>query len=139
MKALCLLIVALFGGYRLHAQSFSIDWFTIDGGGGTSVGGAFVLSGSIGQPDAGALSGGVFVLEGGYWSGVMENSAIPTLHIALSNGMILISRGPNTPGFVLQQSDSLSSPVWGDAPSANANPVSITLSGTARFYRLIRR
>ena len=36
-----------------HAQSYSIDWFTIDGGGGTSTGGVYSLSGTIGQPDAG--------------------------------------------------------------------------------------
>ena len=34
------------------AQSFSIHWFRIDGGGGTSSGGAFALSGMPGQPDA---------------------------------------------------------------------------------------
>lgn len=34
------------------AQSYSIDWFTIDGGGGTSTGGVYSVSGTIGQPDA---------------------------------------------------------------------------------------
>jgi len=50
-----------------HAQPFSIDWYTIDGGGGTSSGGSFVLSGTIGQPDAGVLSGGAFTVYGGFW------------------------------------------------------------------------
>ena len=35
------------------AQSYQIDWFTIDGGGGTSTGGVYSVSGTIGQPDAG--------------------------------------------------------------------------------------
>ena len=30
------------------AQSYSIDWFTIDGGGGTSTGGVYSVSGTIG-------------------------------------------------------------------------------------------
>ena len=52
-----------------HAQ-FSIPSFTIDGGGGTrSTGGAFSLGGTIGQPDAGLLSGSSFTLLGGFWSG----------------------------------------------------------------------
>ncbi len=51
------------------AQDFAIDWYTIDGGGGTSTGGDFVLSGTIGQPDAGALTGGDFALVGGFWGG----------------------------------------------------------------------
>jgi len=37
---------------RAAAQSYSIDWFTIDGGGGMSTGGVFSVSGTIGQPDA---------------------------------------------------------------------------------------
>jgi hypothetical protein len=142
MKALCLLIVALFVSHRLPAQRFSLDWFTIDGGGGTSVGASFALSGSIGQPDAGTLRGGVFVLEGGFWSGVMitENFVVPALNIQLVSGIIMISWDPKTPGFVLQQSDSLSSPAWADAPSGNTNPVSVAINSNAtRFYRLIRR
>ena len=49
------------------AQQFSIDWYTIDGGGGTSSNGQYVVSGTIGQPDAGAMSGGNFTLQGGFW------------------------------------------------------------------------
>ncbi|MBL0869829.1 MAG: hypothetical protein IBJ18_04555 [Phycisphaerales bacterium] len=52
----------------------SITWYTIDGGGGTSTGGTFVLSGTIGQPDAGTLSGGTFTLRGGFWPGVGERT-----------------------------------------------------------------
>jgi hypothetical protein len=50
------------------AQSYALGWFTIDGGGGTSTGGVFMVSGTIGQPDAGMMSGGNFTLEGGFWS-----------------------------------------------------------------------
>ena len=51
----------------------SCDWWSIDAGGGTSSGGAFVLQGTIGQVDAmaesgGAMTGGAFVLAGGYWT-----------------------------------------------------------------------
>jgi hypothetical protein len=49
------------------AQDFAIDWHTLDGGGGTSTGGAYSLSGTIGQPDAGAMSGGGYALVGGFW------------------------------------------------------------------------
>jgi len=63
LAALC---IALCSAPAL-AQPFSIDFFTIDGGGGTSSGGGFTLSGTIGQPDAGTLSGGGFTLTGGFW------------------------------------------------------------------------
>ncbi|MBI1825577.1 MAG: hypothetical protein HY287_13185 [Planctomycetes bacterium] len=49
-------------------EEFDLSWHTIDGGGAMrSTGGAFKLSGTIGQPDAGLLSGGEFSLSGGFW------------------------------------------------------------------------
>jgi hypothetical protein len=54
-------------------DSFDIPWYTIDGGGGTSAGGSFVLSGTIGQPDAGAfMTAGAFDLAGGFWTAFGE-------------------------------------------------------------------
>tara|TARA_E500000318_G_scaffold12972_2_gene11923 strand:- start:46 stop:462 length:417 start_codon:yes stop_codon:yes gene_type:complete len=52
--------------------SFEITWYTIDAGGtNNSTGGSFALSGTIGQPDAGAaMTGGQFSLTGGFWPGV---------------------------------------------------------------------
>ncbi len=50
------------------AAPFSIPWWTVDGGGGTSLGGGFAVSGTIGQPDAGTLSGGSYTIRGGFWS-----------------------------------------------------------------------
>jgi hypothetical protein len=57
-------ILALFGSACVFAnsasaQSYSIDWFTIDGGVGTSTGGVYSVSGTIGQPDAGVGGGGI--------------------------------------------------------------------------------
>lgn len=52
------------------AQSgpLEIAWSTIDGGGTTAAhGGDFVLSGSLGQADAGTSTGGVYALHGGFW------------------------------------------------------------------------
>lgn len=51
-----------------QGQDAEITWFSIDGGGGRSSGGGFVLDGSIGQPDAGpTMSGGAFTVTGGFW------------------------------------------------------------------------
>jgi hypothetical protein len=55
-----------------HSQPFAVESFTVDGGGGTSTGGTYTLSGTIGQPDAGRLRGGSFTLEGGFWAVVSE-------------------------------------------------------------------
>ena len=48
-------------------QSFAINWWTVDGGGGSSTGGVYAVSGTIGQPDAGTMSGGNYTLQGGFW------------------------------------------------------------------------
>ena len=72
MNARALLFTVLFGVALLvpgaaNAQ-FSIDWYTIDGGGGTSTGGPFSLMGTIGQHDAGsAMIGGALSISGGFW------------------------------------------------------------------------
>ena len=50
--------------------ALSLEWWTVDGGGGiASQGGGYELSGTAGQPDAGVLSGGVYTLGGGFWRG----------------------------------------------------------------------
>lgn len=56
-------------------QGFDLSWSTVDGGGGTfSTGGAFSLGGTVGQPDAGVMTGGVYTLAGGFWSGGAQAS-----------------------------------------------------------------
>jgi len=49
-------------------EDFDVSRSTIDGGGVMfSAGGDFELSGTIGQPDAGAMSDGTFAVTGGFW------------------------------------------------------------------------
>ncbi len=71
-------VLALMGlaGVGLAAQErtqpaggeFKIRRSTIDGGGAASIGDAFFLQGTVGQPDAGGSSGGEFTLRGGFWT-----------------------------------------------------------------------
>ena len=49
---------------------YDISWYTVDGGGGMqAMGGPYTLGGTIGQPDAGVMTGGTFSLTGGFWVG----------------------------------------------------------------------
>lgn len=58
-------------------NAVSLPWWTMDGGGGTSQGGDYSLSGTIGQSDAGpSLTGGEFSLQGGFW-GAARSAAPP--------------------------------------------------------------
>jgi len=51
------------------------DPFTVDSGGGTtSSGGTYAISGTAGQPEAGRMSGGPYVISGGFWHGVAASN-----------------------------------------------------------------
>ena len=74
LRCLCLLLGSLLVlGVAPQALSqsggtYDLSWNTIDGGGiSSATGGAYSLGGTIGQPDAGASSGGAYVLTGGFW------------------------------------------------------------------------
>lgn len=70
-QRIAMLILSVALPAAAHAQ-FDLNWYTIDAGGAMfTAGGAFELSGTIGQPDAGSfstpLAGGNFELVGGFW------------------------------------------------------------------------
>jgi len=51
-------------------QTYTLDWWTVDGGGATfSTGGGYSLGSTTGQPDAGVLTGSGYTLGGGFWKG----------------------------------------------------------------------
>src|SRR6266480_7057323 len=98
------------------AQSYAVDWFTIDGGGGTSTGGVFSVSGTIGQPDAGKMSGGNFTLDGGFWGiiAAVQTAGAPLLRIARTiTNTVLVAWPVSGTVFTLQQNAVLGSPGWG--------------------------
>ena len=64
MPAVFLLIACVHGQ---TGSDYDLSWSTIDGGGGTNSGSNYVLSGTIGQPDAAAMSGSIYSLRGGFW------------------------------------------------------------------------
>ncbi len=78
------------------AQSYSLDWSTLDGGGGTSTGGVYSVSGTIGQPDAGAMSGGSFTLVGGFWGIVaaLQTPGARLLTITLNTQLSTLNNRP---------------------------------------------
>jgi len=55
---------------------YDLSWWTVDGGGGTVSESGYTLTGTAGQPDAGAaLSGGSYTLYGGFWPGAGSGAA----------------------------------------------------------------
>jgi hypothetical protein len=125
---------------------YSIDWSTIDGGGGTSTGGVYSVSGTIGQPDAGTMSGGQYSLHGGFWGVIaaVQSPGAPLLTITATatNAVILSWPSPST-GFGLQENPDLNPANWSAVPPTNSDngtvkSVIIRPPTGNHFYRLLK-
>jgi hypothetical protein len=129
------------------AQTYSIDWYKIAGGGGTSTSATYQVSGTIGQTDAGAtLTGGNYALTGGFWSliSVIQSSGAPLLTIQQLNATtVKISWPSPSTGFTLQQNSNLATATWatsGFSISDDGTNKSITVSPPTGnlFFRLLK-
>ena len=141
----CILALSIFVCAEALAQ-YSVNWHSVSGGGGTSAGGGYSVTGTIGQADAGTndMSGGSYAVTGGFWSllATVETPEAPTLKIFLTstNTAIVYWPIPST-GFNLQQNASLSATNWAlvNSPVQTVNGMNqVTISplvGT-QFYRL---
>lgn len=120
---------------------YSIDWRTLDGGGGTGTNGQYSLSGTIGPPDAGGpMTTGPYSLVGGFWvlPGLVQTPGTPILCITnAAPGFATVWWTPPTPGFTLQSTDSLAPTNRVNVPSGTNNPVTVPATLPARFYRLL--
>lgn len=140
-KLICLLCICLpLAGF---GQSYSINWYKISGGGGTSSGGTYSVAGTIGQPDAGGqMSGGTYSLTGGFWSliALVQTAGLPNLTIGHSGGSVIVS-WPNTGTYTLQSIGNLAIGGWTNSnltiTTANGtNSVTITPPSGNLFFRL---
>ena len=130
----------------LSAQNYAIDWFTVDGGGGTSTGAVYSVSGTSGQPDAGKMSGGAYTLDGGFWGIVaaVQTPGAPLLTITRSSANAIISWPAPAAGFELEMRDGLSAGgSWvtvTNTPVATNDQKTVTIGITSgsKFYRLRR-
>ena len=139
-----LISLLLFSTALVHAQSYSIDWFTIDGGGGTSTGGVYSVSGTIGQPEASsAMTGGNYSVTGGFWSlFAVQTPGAPALRIFLTatNTAVVAWLAPS-PGYMLQSNTNLVTTNWSGVTNAvnvvgSENQVIISPPAGNKYFRL---
>lgn len=86
----CFLLSAFcFQAWGQHAM----DGSTVDGGGSTSTGGVYAVSGTIGQPDGGTMSGGNHTLTGGFWGVIaaVQTPGAPLLTVVRSNSTVVVT------------------------------------------------
>ncbi|MGO8836101.1 MAG: hypothetical protein ACLQAH_18735 [Limisphaerales bacterium] len=127
------------------AQQYSIDWYKVAGGGGTSTGGTYTVSGTIGQPDAGgAMSGGQYSVTGGFWSliSVVQTPGLPNLTITFVGPDSVVVSWPDTGSYTLQENSNLAVPGgWAASgytvtTSNGTNSITITPPTGNLFFRL---
>jgi hypothetical protein len=122
---------------------YSVDWSKVAGGGGTSSGGQYSVTGTIGQPEAGVtMSGGYsYSVIGGFWSLIaVVQTPGPILTITFGPGSVVIS-WPNTANCTLQCNNNLATTNWntysGTINTSNGtNSISITSPIGNLFFRL---
>jgi len=138
--------MALTGWVLSASAQYAIDWFKVAGGGGTSSGGAYTLSGTIGQAEAGVMSGGNFTLVGGFWGliAAVQVEGAPLLEVRQTNGLVVVSWAQPAAGWLLQSTTALlpGGSAWTEIPPpyqtngvANISYTEPTPLGN-RFYRL---
>jgi hypothetical protein len=154
MKNIILNMVALLAASlsapSLLAQSggsYDLSWSTIDGGGGTSTGGVYSVSGTIGQPDAGAaMHGGNFSVTGGFWAlYAVPASGAPLLTIArTTTNTIAVSWPSPSLGFDLQvNTNGLGTVNWSNVPGiiqddSTRKTLIVSPPTGNRYYRLFK-
>jgi hypothetical protein len=143
MKYLLLSFCCLFSPL-CFAQSYSIDWYKVAGGGGTSTGVEYAVSGTIGQPDASApMSNGSYSLTGGFWSliSVVQTPGLPVLTITHGGNSVTVS-WPTTGNYTLQQNGNVGQPAnWVTSGFTisminGTNSVTVTPPTGSLFFRL---
>lgn len=127
-----------------EAQSYSIDWYKVSGGGGSSAGGAYSVSATIGQHDSGGgMSGGNYSLVGGFWTitSLVQTAGGPALYVG-SSGSTVTVYWKNVPGWTLQQNSNLGDGNGWAASSGvttanGTNYLSVTSPAGNRFFRVV--
>ncbi len=144
LSKIFLLTVALLVPAAAHSQTYTIDWFKISGGGGTSTNGQYTLSGTIGQHDAGGpMTGGGYSLTGGFWSliSVLQAPGAPTLYVSHAANTVTVY-WQDVSGWSLEQNNNLATPAgWSTnsawTTSSGTNYLNLTSPTGKLFFRLI--
>jgi len=100
----------------VHAQTdYTNKWFSVDGGGQSSTGGVYTITGTAGQPDAGHMRGGDYTVNDGFWGRIavvqMPGAPLLTLRRTGINTLAICWPYP-TAGYGLQLNSNLNTVNW---------------------------
>lgn len=103
--------------------------------------------GTIGQPDAGRMSGGNYSVDGGFWGiiAAVQTPGAPTLTIArtTTNTVAVSWPSPSAAWTLQQNTNSVSSVNWSNAPGTiqddgSTKTLIVNPPTGNRFYRLFK-
>jgi hypothetical protein len=140
-------VCAVWFAGNVAAQNYLIDWYKIAGGGGTSTGATYQVTGTIGQHDAGGPVTGTnyYSVTGGFWSliAVVQTTGLPNLTITYSGTSVIVS-WPNTGSGTLQQNANLAlANGWGPSGYTittlnGTNSITVASPTSNLFFRLAK-
>lgn len=114
---------------------------TLDGGGGGSAGGAWSVTGTIGQPDASTqnAAGSAWIVAGGFWPTVIHGAGGPLLAIVPFDATsVTIIWTAGAMGYKLQYSTDMA--IWTDYPGLTIDGAASIVwplqNGPRYFFRL---
>ena len=144
MTLLCFIVLTSAFCLCASAQDYTNKWFTVNGGGGTLTGGVYTATGTIGQPDAGNMSGGNYTANNGFWGliAVVQTPGAPPLVMRRGGGNdVLVCWPYPSESYGLQQCTNLTTANWvadASVPVHVGNEWQVTVSPPVgrRYYRL---
>ena len=84
---------------------YEISWHTIDGGGGKSTGGQYIVTGTIAQPDATYSESGPYELLGGFWPG--EPTCVVDFEHFARFAQYWLETGTGSPADLFEDADDI--------------------------------
>lgn len=85
-------------GWAQTGGGYALTWSSLDCGSPTTTSGAgYALRGTVGQADGGNLSGGAYVLHGGYWNGGRTVTDAPPPDLTEGTGALVFRLQGNSP------------------------------------------
>jgi len=126
------------------AQDYTNKWSTVNGGGRTSTGGVYTVTGTAGQPDAGVMRAGEYTVNSGFWGliAVVQTPGAPPLSIRHGGSSnVLVCWPYPSESYGLQQCTNLTTANWAadaSVPAHVGNEWQVTVSPPVgkRYYRL---
>ena len=115
------------------------------GGSSTSTAGVYTITGTVGQPDVGAMTGGNYTLQGGFWGiiAAVQTPGAPLLSILrTTTNTVAVSWLSPSSGWTLQQnSNNVSSVNWSNVTATiqddgTTKTLIVNPPTGNRFYRL---